>query len=753
MINEATQLKPKNLGGLAVRTFSSAADYVELEKSVRGVVSGEIKLTQEEFADIQAGFCNAFLGLSSQFDQSVQGDFRVKLEEKSAQIHAWASDLIDVVEGRINQKIDGPARFLRASLFGFDPLMDWSEPGGKNDDHPKFSAFNCAQDILRKLKGRLFTEYTGAMHPYVEDRYLQDGENWLRSLIQYNLNVTEIPAEPAEISAVITILSNSTRVVDPGKIELPPAEILKLPKGWLPVVNGLLDTTSKTLVDFSPDYYYTSTIPRHYIPGAKSSVFRDFLDIVFGGDSEKDRKILAVYETAAWTLTSDYTIPGFMTWIGTGGEGKGTIADVFTHMLGEANVESIGIKELEGEKYKRAKLAGKRLNLVNESGDSVPGEMCKKLTDNSIVTVEIKNGHPFKMRNNAKFLQMTNILPDARDKSRAFFRRNKNLVEFPNLLEDSINVPQIVEFVKRMNDPAELDALFSEVVDDYLSSLVDRGRFANEPTMEEAAINYERVANPSAAYIKHQASNGLIFVDLEDASIYAKKHNIPEFAYIKEEKTGKSLISLKKIVTKDARKWAQGEGLPVDSIDAKKIGAALEYLDFPNFATEKRVGKARPQAWTGVFIAPIYSESLRAFETLTTKSPNDKQKVVNDFERSDDELNDDMDNKNTLHAHAGMEKNQYRRKNDQSDTGSTSNLPGYPPGRSHGESTENKEIEDPSPAGTSSTPQITEEKCAGVEKNPFRHHPGIILENAVDSFERFSELILINIQDQCNKIL
>jgi hypothetical protein len=101
--------------------------------------------------------------------------------------------------------------------------------------------------------------------------------------------------------------------------------------------------------------------------------------------------------------------------------------------------------------------------------------------------------------------------------------------------------------------------------------------------------------------------------------------------------------------------------------------------------------------------------------------------------------------KNTLHTHAGMEKNQPRHKNDQSDTGSTSNLPGYPPGRTHGESTENKEIEDPSPAGTSSTPQITEEKCAGVEKNPFRHNPGIILENAVDSFEWFSELILINI--------
>jgi phage/plasmid-associated DNA primase len=112
------------------------------------------------------------------------------------------------------------------------------------------------------------------------------------------------------LDQVIDFIKDKTRITDPEKIGKSLQELMPLPKHVLPIKDGLLDLTNGTMIPHNPKYFYLTYFPRQYIKGGKSKKFREFLDIIFKDDPEKDIKETQIYELIALILTYGYIPQG-----------------------------------------------------------------------------------------------------------------------------------------------------------------------------------------------------------------------------------------------------------------------------------------------------------------------------------------------------------------------------------------------------------------------------------------------------------
>lgn len=568
------------------------------------------------------------------------------------------ADFLRLVRGGPEEpEYEGNGAFLRASKFGLDPGNRWFDEDAKGRRY--FNHVKCGGDILdHELKGKIFTEYhSGLIHPFVDGMYLKDGEPFIKSLIQHNA-----AADPQQISKVIELVRNQTRIVDPAKIGKTMEEIMPLPEDFIPLENGLFEVHTKTLHPHSPQFYYLSHIPRKYIPGGKSITLRRFLEIVFTGDPEKEKKIIQIYEVIAWTLTPGYIPQGSATFIGSGGEGKSIIITIIKLLLGKENVSAVSVQEIENDKFKRPELQGRFANITSEAGGIIKSEIFKRATDYSDITADRKNGGNFTFNSRAKWIMATNKLPETADNLRAFYRRNPIFIVFENYLEDLLSPVEIDKYVKALESPEELDLIFSEVVDDYLLPFMERKRFTGQLTIEDSQKQYDKYSNPSQAYIQERADSGEITEDIEEAKEIAKRKGIDVDLILKVDKqNGKEqLLTIKSFIERDARQWAKKNNLQADLINVVKLGKALETVGFRNMTCEKKIEKIPVRAWLGLFIAPVDSKIMsksRKDEDSTNSDDSKGRKTLEDYSPDQNDNNNNvMTDNNTLKGQVALSK-------------------------------------------------------------------------------------------------
>ncbi|NLA85353.1 MAG: DNA primase, partial [Clostridiales bacterium] len=112
----------------------------------------------------------------------------------------------------------------------------------------------------------------------------------------------------------------------------------------IPVKNGLYNLDTDELEEFTPSYISKNKIPTAYKPAAKSSLIDKFLDDLACGDSS----IRAVIEEMIGTTlyrSSDFN--AFFILVGDGSNGKSTLLDLIIQMIGEDNVCSVELKDLD----------------------------------------------------------------------------------------------------------------------------------------------------------------------------------------------------------------------------------------------------------------------------------------------------------------------------------------------------------------------------------------------------------------------
>lgn len=434
---------------------------------------------------------------------------------------------------------------------------------------------------------------------FVGKYWLRDAEGVIRTELEQTGRI-----KPYDIRAAIESLCNLTRIVETDLIEMALDEAFPLPDNIIPIRDGLLNLLDKTITSHSPDYFYTEFLPRKYIKDAVPEHFLAFLDKMFTGDPDAKIKITHIFETIAWILMRNYKIQGAVVLFGQGGEGKSVIHDIMEKLI--VHTSELTLDELENEKFKRYKLYGSWANLISESSAKmVSSEMFKRVTDGSTITVEEKNGKPFKMKSHAKMILDTNELPNKEDELRAFYRRVIAIIDFPNMLDNLMAPKEIDNAIAQLESEEELDKIFSYVVDMYYRPLVERMRFTNQLGNKEAKKLWEERSNPALAYLRRRDDAGEIITDIESAkSVLAEAHR-SESMYITNgnDNSEEYIDTPKQEVINDAIKWATQNGFPVKNINAGALGKAINSLGYQNITVNKKLGKGVIiKAWKDLMI-------------------------------------------------------------------------------------------------------------------------------------------------------
>jgi P4 family phage/plasmid primase-like protien len=159
---------------------------------------------------------------------------------------------------------------------------------------------------------------------------------------------------------------------------------------FLPVGNGVLRISDRTLLPFSPKYHFRNKLAVNYIPGAKCPKFEN---VLLGNSLDFD-DISLLQRWCGLALVGRNISQAMLILSGTAGAGKGTFVRVLKGIIGEANIGSLRTEQLN-QRFEIGRLIDRTLlygadvpaNFFSTENASV----LKSLTGGDPITVELKS--------------------------------------------------------------------------------------------------------------------------------------------------------------------------------------------------------------------------------------------------------------------------------------------------------------------------------------------------------------------------
>lgn len=274
--------------------------------------------------------------------------------------------------------------------------------------------------------------------------------------------------------------------------------------------NGLLDIRDKTLHTYNSDIFLSNKIHASYDPKAYDETLDKMLDKI----SCNDKEVRAlIEEMIGYCLIPTAKFQKSFILYGDGSNGKSTLLDAIISLLGDHNISSLSLKELN-HNFKLSEITSKLANIGDDISDEylTDSSIFKKLVTGEEITVDKKNEQPYKIRNYAKMIFAANNLPNTYDKSNGMIRR-LSIIPFNAVFKKTDDD----------YDPFIIDKLTSENAMSYLLNIAVEGIrrvFENQKFTEPKLVNdmvheYEKENNNVLQFVEK------IDVDGRDsASVY-----------------------------------------------------------------------------------------------------------------------------------------------------------------------------------------------------------------------------------------
>ena len=193
------------------------------------------------------------------------------------------------------------------------------------------------------------------------------------------------------------------------------------PEGHLSLGNGVLQLDGRVLRPHSPDELFTAQLPIHYSANATCPNFLKFLGEVLPSESHR-REIQKLF---GYCFIKGQPYQCAHIFLGQGNNGKSTLLQVLTGLLGQQNVSNETLQGLSENRFSTFKLVGKFANIFADlpSARLVNTSCFKALTGGDGIVAEGKFRTQFYFRNSAKLIFSCNELPETADQTPAFWRR------------------------------------------------------------------------------------------------------------------------------------------------------------------------------------------------------------------------------------------------------------------------------------------------------------------------------------------
>lgn len=195
----------------------------------------------------------------------------------------------------------------------------------------------------------------------------------------------------------------------------------------VPIKNGIYNKKTKQLEPFSNRYVFTSTIETEFNPDIQSpkidgwNVDDWLLDLMSGDESLVD----LLWQVISAALNGNYSYRKSIWFVGEGNDGKGTLQQLISNLVGLQNVASLKINQFS-ERFTLSTIEGKTVII----GDDVQAGLYidDSSNFNSVVTgepvfIEEKGKQPYVSFFKKTVIQSTNGLPKVRNKTNGTYRR------------------------------------------------------------------------------------------------------------------------------------------------------------------------------------------------------------------------------------------------------------------------------------------------------------------------------------------
>lgn len=235
----------------------------------------------------------------------------------------------------------------------------------------------------------------------------------------------------------------------------------------LPLLNGYLHVDIKTgalsLNTHEKSYGLNYLINCEFDTSARAPKFAQFLGEVLPDEDTRNY----VQEYVGYTLMPDCRHQKAMFWLGSGANGKSTLATVVSAL--HSKITAAALDDLDG--FKLVSLIGSSLVYIDETPQKIDEQKLKSLISGGLLQIDRKFREPISLHPTAKWIICGNSLPAIRDQSHGFWRRLP-VVDFKRQFSESEQDPLLAKNI--VND--ELSGVLMWALGGLLR-LSQRGRF------------------------------------------------------------------------------------------------------------------------------------------------------------------------------------------------------------------------------------------------------------------------------------
>jgi putative DNA primase/helicase len=272
-------------------------------------------------------------------------------------------------------------------------------------DKQKFLAVKLASHIVNKFN--IFTIGSVA-YIYNDGVYKVDQNHTIEKYIEDALKELW---KPIHQQSVIKWIADQTAIASNGMIRY---------NDLLNVKNGMLNIYDKSLVAHSANYNSFVQIAANYDASATSNKVKQFIADLIPADA-----IDTFWQFMAFCLLNDYRFKKALLLIGAGDTGKSALLSLIRRFFGRENCASVSIQDLTSDKFAKAELFGKMLNIYADlslSAIELTGQF-KSLTGDDEILVQHKYSQPFSFVNQAKLIFSANDFASVSKPDATFFDR------------------------------------------------------------------------------------------------------------------------------------------------------------------------------------------------------------------------------------------------------------------------------------------------------------------------------------------
>jgi len=369
---------------------------------------------------------------------------------------------------------------------------EFNENTLKNDEKNSILA-QAIYDVVPFIYYRNeFYIYENGIYKRVSDEFVRKLVHDAISLINMSSKKTYISQTKYNYDEVIHLLK-SYFYIDKISEEL---------QNYIPLKNKIYDIVSKEAFSYHEKYIFFSKLNVEYDENAKECPnFMKFLDDITEGDEKKKKLIL---QMMAYCLYPNYKYHVFFVLTGAGANGKTTLLNFLTDLLGTENVSNRTLHELAENRFASYDLMNKFANISSEltSKDLRDTTIIKALTGGDWIVGERKFKNPVKFKNFAKLIFATNQVPKMlEDDSYGLYRR-VILIPFTRTFKQEEMDTQMLEKLKS-EKKAVLHILLKE-----LHELLEKG-FVYESDVDKIRETYNLHASPVEIFFDNYVTYGV----------------------------------------------------------------------------------------------------------------------------------------------------------------------------------------------------------------------------------------------------